>query len=351
MRRFLSLLILSAPLVAASPPTLLDILSAELDRNFNVLKQKADPPPYYMAYEVTEVESQSLSGTLGLVNSRDKNHTRYLDITVRVGSPKLDNYRMIKGQRARFTSGSVIALDDVPAAIARRIWLETDRTYRLAARRLIEIKSNQQTSVQQNDDSDDFSSEPPSVRQELPPPLGELGPEWATRLRKWSGQLSNYPGVLNSVAGLAVERETKYLVNTEGTRLVHGRNFATLQISASGKAADGMDLGTNEDFQGFDLSRLPKAEVIEAAVTRVGNDLSNLLRAPVVEPFVGPAILSGGAAGVFFHEIFGHRVEGHRQKDEVGRPDVYESRGSAGAAGFSVGDIRSHARRPSDQPI
>ena len=29
----------------------------------------------------------------------------------------------------------------------------------------------------------------------------------------------------------------------------------------------------------------------------------------------GPAILSGRAAGVFFHEIFGHRVEGHRQRN------------------------------------
>jgi predicted Zn-dependent protease len=35
-----------------------------------------------------------------------------------------------------------------------------------------------------------------------------------------------------------------------------------------------------------------------------------------MEPFTGPAILSGQAAGVFFHEIFGHRIEGHRQKDE-----------------------------------
>ena len=34
------------------------------------------------------------------------------------------------------------------------------------------------------------------------------------------------------------------------------------------------------------------------------------------EPFVGPAIFSGRASGVFFHEIFGHRIEGHRQKDE-----------------------------------
>ena len=31
---------------------------------------------------------------------------------------------------------------------------------------------------------------------------------------------------------------------------------------------------------------------------------------------MGPAIFSGRAAGVFFHEIFGHRVEGHRQKDD-----------------------------------
>lgn len=31
---------------------------------------------------------------------------------------------------------------------------------------------------------------------------------------------------------------------------------------------------------------------------------------------MGPAILSGRAAGVFFHEIFRHRIEGHRQKDQ-----------------------------------
>jgi predicted Zn-dependent protease len=48
----------------------------------------------------------------------------------------------------------------------------------------------------------------------------------------------------------------------------------------------------------------------------VANDVAGLLKAPEAEPFVGPAIFSGRAAGVFFHEIFGHRIEGHRQKDE-----------------------------------
>jgi predicted Zn-dependent protease len=34
-----------------------------------------------------------------------------------------------------------------------------------------------------------------------------------------------------------------------------------------------------------------------------------------VDPFAGPALLTGRAAAVFFHEVFGHRAEGFRQKD------------------------------------
>ena len=45
-------------------------------------------------------------------------------------------------------------------------------------------------------------------------------------------------------------------------------------------------------------------------------DLEALRVAPVVDPYTGPAILSGRASGVFFHEVLGHRVEGHRQKRE-----------------------------------
>src|SRR5690242_21817979 len=44
-------------------------------------------------------------------------------------------------------------------------------------------------------------------------------------------------------------------------------------------------------------------------------ELEGLVAAPVNEPSVGPALLTGRAAAVFFHEVFGHRAEGHRQKD------------------------------------
>jgi predicted Zn-dependent protease len=80
---------------------------------------------------------------------------------------------------------------------------------------------------------------------------------------------------------------------------------------------DGADLATGETFEATDPAGLPKEEAIAEAVERVAKDLQALLIAPAAEPFAGPAIFSGRAAGVFFHEIFGHRVEGHRQKDEA----------------------------------
>lgn len=304
------------PVAAADVPSLLDILSNELQRNFTILKQKADPPPYYMDYTVTDEQTESLSATLGAINSRNDDHVRVLDITLRVGTPQLDNYHSINGEKGHFTRGEVIPLDDVPDAIRRKIWLETDRTYKLAARRLIEIKTNQEVKVKDEDNSADFSSEPPSVYQEPPPPIANIDGEWAKRARHWSADLSAFPDVLYSSVDLSTERLSKYMVSTEGTRLLHGRNFVSLSIVARGKATDGMDLVALEDFQAADLAHLPQPADIDAAAKRVGQNLAALAQAPAVDPFVGPAILSGRAAAVFFHEIFGHRVEGHRQKDE-----------------------------------
>src|SRR5271169_4965795 len=110
-----------------------------------------------MSYTVTEDETPLLTASLDAVSTENQHHLRYLDITVRVGTPKLDNYRVVQGERARFTSGSIIPIDDVGPAINRKLWLDTDRTYHLAARRLIEIKSNKEVQLQQGEDSDDFS--------------------------------------------------------------------------------------------------------------------------------------------------------------------------------------------------
>jgi hypothetical protein len=97
-----------AAIASAQPSVLLDAMSQELNRNFSVLKEKADPPPYFMSYEVTEQELRSISGTLGALTESDGGKDRVLDVSVRVGSPKLDNYHRVRGDRGQFTGSKQI---------------------------------------------------------------------------------------------------------------------------------------------------------------------------------------------------------------------------------------------------
>src|SRR5574340_118522 len=312
-----ALLLCFLALAPVGRPTLLDILARELDRDFVALKQKADPAPYYLSYAVTEQEFQVVSASLGALTARSNGRTRTLDVGIRVGSPQLDNYHRVRGERAQFTSGAAISIDDVPAAIRSRLWLDTDRAYRVAAERLIKIRTSTQVKVAEEDASADFSGAPPAVLS-TPPARVDFDSElWAGRARQLSARLARIPGVLRGNVTVLWQNETRYLANTEGTRLEHGRGFARVLITAQAKAEDGMDLGTGVTFEAAEPGRLPSEGAMRQAADRVASDLAALLRAPVSEPFVGPAIFSGRAAAVFFHEIFGHRIEGHRQKDET----------------------------------
>jgi predicted Zn-dependent protease len=86
------------------------------------------------------------------------------------------------------------------------------------------------------------------------------------------------------------------------------------------RADDGMDLYRAQTFEAETVEGLPAQAELEAAVRELGKSLEALRIAPLTEPFDGPAILSGRAAAVFFHEVLGHRLEGQRQRgDEEGQ--------------------------------
>jgi TldD protein len=312
------ILLLTASTSSGQTPALMGAVSQELDRNFAVLKQNADPAPYFISYEITEQEYRSISGTRGVVTPVAAGKIRTLDVSVRVGSPQLDNYHPVSGRggSAQFTSGAAIPFEDAIDSIKRRLWLETDRSYRAAAERLIQIETNKQVRVEGTDDSADFSREETSVFQQTPPNVKFDEASWRERVRKLSARFQNFPSVLTSQVIVSCQTDTRYFVSTEGSRIQSGRGYARVILQATAKATDGEDLETSETFEAVECSGLPKDETIQTAIDRLANNLTALLSAPVAEPFVGPAIFSGRAAGVFFHEIFGHRIEGHRQKDE-----------------------------------
>src|SRR5277367_4556202 len=81
----LSLIPASNCAFAQSPLT--KILLDELTRNFTILKQRADPPPYFMGYAVTETEANVVEASGGSIDEENQGRVRELDVTVRTGDP------------------------------------------------------------------------------------------------------------------------------------------------------------------------------------------------------------------------------------------------------------------------
>jgi len=76
-----------------------------------------------------------------------------------------------------------------------------------------------------------------------------------------------------------------------------------------------MDLNRYYNFDWVDSKEEPTNDAVFAAEKTMRSELEGLVKAPLVEPYAGPSMLTGRAAAVFFHEVFGHRDEGFRQKD------------------------------------
>jgi TldD protein len=294
---------------------LVGILCDELNREFTTLKATGDPAPYYMAYEVTEDQSDADSATLGALVEHVQNHRRGVDTTIRVGSAKFDNYHPYKGSRFRFTRFALISLNDNTDQIKRTLWAESDRVYRSASRRLLQLKTDDQLLATQSERDADFSSDPAETYSKLPETYGYDSSVWSQKVRAWSAEFKRHPKILGSGVSFRAQREIKTFVNTEGTKIQQGSNLFRIEIQGMALAPDGMDL---HDFTAMEASvpaHLPADDVVRKQVQDLAVKLDKLVDAPPAEPIVCPAILSGRASAVFFHEIFGHRIEGHRQKD------------------------------------
>ncbi len=291
---------------------LLESLQKELMRGKSELS-KLDPAPYFISYGVSDSESlMVVSAQGGILTSRQAKH-RMADVSVRIGTPELDNTDG-EQRRSGLTSGPLPLRDD-PDALARVLWKLTYEQYRKAQKAYSEAKTKAAVRAKDEDVAADFSEEKPSVavepRQATRFPEGR---QWEELARRFSASFRQYPGVEQAVVVLIGEHTRSYLVSTEGTKVVTEDGMFRLVIEAETRADDGMQLMRVETFQFADPAEMPSEAQIAASSKRIADDLAALRKAPLAEPYSGPAMLSGRAAAVFFHEVLGHRVEGQRQR-------------------------------------
>jgi TldD protein len=297
---------------ASSDDLLLATMEKELHRGQSELA-KLDPAPYFVSYDVTEGESLAILSAQGAILSSSLTNHRSADVNMRIGTAALDNTHG-QDRVSGITSGALPEKDDADA-IARVLWKLTYEEYRKAQQSFANVKTKSAVRAKDEDDSADFSQEKASSYVEKASPV--RFPEqkgWEELARRYSACFRKYPQVEESLVFMAATKSSSYLVSTEGTKVVTSDVIFRVMIQAQTLANDGMQLMRVETFQFSDPSKVPSQADVEASVKKMADDLSALKAAPLAEPYSGPALLSGRAAAVFFHEVLGHRVEGQRQR-------------------------------------
>ncbi len=325
----LRILALSAGLALAVSPALLaagdkdtkpcpafTAMKAELDRSMKTLGT-LDPPAYYIGYTLTDSQRATVSGSNGALLQSEENRNRWLEVSVRTGSYDLDDTHKVDGkQPPNGGPGTNAPLDDDPDVLRRAIWLETDKQYRAAAEALIKIKTGKEVKVQTVEgNAPDFSRE--KAQDYIGPWVSYTldRKPWEQKVRDYTAYFRQSPAVINSIVTFTGLAENTMQLTTEGTELQFGEIRYRLELFIQGKASDGMDINRYYNFDWVNPSDAPDDRVVLAAAAQLRKEMEGLVVSPLNDPTVGPALLTGRAAAVFFHEVFGHRAEGHRQKD------------------------------------
>jgi predicted Zn-dependent protease len=291
-------------------------MTTELNRAFTSLgKQESGKqlPPYFLSYSVSDAGAVVIRAQAGALVDSSTNRVRIADVQLRIGDPKLDNTHGT--HRASAVTSAALPLNDDREALGRSLWLATNAGYGKALDSYMRVKTEAEVHAKEEDSSPDFSQEAPQVSLGKPaPPVKVDRAAWEQRVRSLSRIFRDYPDVNLSMVVFSAQNETDYYASSEGSQVVAPHLQARLVAVAMTRADDGMDLFRAQTFEAETAEGLPTEAEMEAGIRELGTSLEALRQAPVTEPFDGPAILSGRAAAVFFHEVLGHRLEGQRQR-------------------------------------
>ena len=297
-------------------------MDAELKRSMKKLS-KLDPPIYFLSYQINLEKNVSIASTLGENAYSYKNNRYTADIDARAGSRELDNTRKLKSLDYGQRNPNILVNGYMPSPkqIRNMLWILTEDAVTSAQEDYLKVKTNALTSSQREDNSNDFSDKGKAASYYAPiadSPLisQQMLDEMIKRTDEYSAIFKNQDFILSSAVSYSATLNNKYFVNSEGTKIVQGQILARLSYNITSRNKDGMILERNNYYDFTTPDEIPSSEKVISDIEQSIAELKTLQNAPAAEPFHGPVILRNRATGVFFHEILGHRIEGHRQKDD-----------------------------------
>jgi len=312
----------AATSVSVTTSPVLLAMQTELDRAVKKLRLKNYEAPYFIAYAVRDYETHEVTGRYGAVITHNSGRNRQAYAEVRVGDYQLDNTS--SDREAAFDVGDPDAyepptdapLDDDVDGLRATLWLLTDAKYKKALGAYAKKRGKRATTVVEDENLPSFSRE--KALQHADPVLAFTWDRdtFAERVRRASSLFKKYPDLFEATVKIQADHVVRWFVNCEGAVVTTQRIIFSAHVEAATRAKDGMLLEHEKDFYGRTPGEMPDDAALERAIALLATELRALREAPVIDPYTGPALLMEEAAGVFFHETVGHRLEGERQNDE-----------------------------------
>lgn len=294
---------------------MLKAMQAELAREKALLVLPGMQRPYFIEYQLDDLNSYEAVANYGALTREEANHQRVVRVTVRVGDYAVDS------SSSRGDGSIALApRDNDPEALRYALWIATDTAYKNALRayaaKQAALKQFQTPQMQH-----DFAEAKPTVHID---PLVAMDLDrnlWKKQIVEASGLFASAPEVRSfaqqvqySTANIRAVAVNRYLVNTEGTIVRHGYTGYAAGISVGGQAPDGMRLSRDNGTTAADAKELETWPVFRKRVIDDLKSLEALRAAPVVpaEDYHGPILFSGDAAADVFNSLFVPNVEAHR---------------------------------------
>ena len=299
------------------PPAedVLNVMTRELERSLKGLVVPGSPRPYEMLYALRRVETLSLSAAYGAL-WRDRASTRstiYCDI--RVGNYQFDN--VIDG-----------GLDDRADERESVDWIDAPDDLELQA---LQIALWKLTQLKFDEALEDYWDHRKAlVSEHLRHEVGALTRErpvvhieplshdpfpreaWTQALVELSRRFLEHPEVYDPDLTLSATRTQRWLVTSEGTRVLTEDVYVRVGAEGWILSDDGVYVEGSRDRYFRSVDAVPGREGVARLVDAVLADLHELQTADSPGAVIGPALLSGQAASTLFHEALGHRLEGER---------------------------------------
>jgi len=120
------------------------------------------------------------------------------------------------------------------------------------------------------------------------------------------------PQLYRTEIDIELIKTNNYFVNSEGSEIFLSKNINLIYLLVSAVDTKGRLIPHSNTMYWLDNSPRPNKELIHQTFEKLTKELMEIVKAPFIKSDTYPCILDGLNHGVFWHEVIGHGLEGHR---------------------------------------